>query len=131
MVDAASDTRYKDCTAHGRSELQVYLDWLEQTKIKDSEYSFVAFALGRAGLKDVRHLFLIWSLHMAGAADRKMRSQIRRFFFNPSAEISFQVASMAGWFNFLEELYKQARSGSMPPLQPPTFVKVGFSDLPP
>ncbi len=131
MGDVAADCRYQQCSAHGRSELEVYLGWLDQAKIKDSEYAFVAFALGRSGLKDVRHLFLLWNRHMAGNADRKVRSQIRRFFFNPSVEISFQVPAMAGWFNFLDELYKRARASSLPALQVPAFVKVGFSELPP
>lgn len=130
MANTERDSRYQDCSEHARAELAVYLDWLEQTKIKDSEYSFVAFALGRAGLKDVRHLFLIWDRQMAAAADKKTRSLIRRFFFNPSADIAFDVPAMAGWFNFLEILYSQARSMKFPALVPPTFVKVGFSDLP-
>ncbi len=131
MVNTALDSRYKDCTESARAELDVYLGWLDQNKLRDSEYSFVAFALGRSGLTDVRHLFLIWDRQMIELADKKTRSQIRRFFFNPSADVAFNVPLMAGWFNFLETFYTQARSMKFPPLMPPTLVKVGFSDLPP
>lgn len=130
MTDSTQDVRFEGCSEHARSELQVYLGWLSQAGLKDTEYAFVLFAVGRAGLKDPRQLFMVWDRMMAGTVDRKSRSQIRRFFINPSPDVAFDVPAMAGWFNLLESLYAQAQSMQVPHLAHPVFVKVGFADLP-
>jgi len=130
MSTVSLDCRYPGCSDQAKGELAVYLDWLGQSKLADSEYSFVLFALGRAGLKDVRHLFLIWSRQISGGVSREHKSQMRRFFMNPSSDVSFNVASCAGWFNFLPVLYEHAGNLKIPALVPPKYTKVGFSDLP-
>lgn len=127
---ATLDSRFSDCSEQARGELEVYLEWLDQNKISDSEYSFVMFALGRSGLKEVRHILLIWLRQLPNGLDREKKSQVRRFFMNPSADVSFNLPSSAEWFNFLPILYQQTSTMKLPTLVTPKFTKVGFSDLP-
>ncbi len=130
MSEAQNDPRYAHMSEMGQAELAVYLDWIKNVNLADSEYAFVMYTLGRAQIKDARHLFAIW-LHQVGATvDRQVKSQIRRFFMNPSDQVPFTSVQSAGWFDFIPWVYQLAPTVQAPVIMPPTFVKVGSNDLP-
>ena len=130
MTDASLDPRFSTCTEAGKAELSVYLQWITDAKLADTEYSFIAYVLGRAQIKDPRHLFSIWAHQMGGNIDRQTKSQIRRFFMNPSTSVAFNSVQSAGWFDFVPTVYQSVPTVPAPNIQIPTFTKVGFSDLP-
>jgi len=131
MIEFKTDPRYDLCTIEGRLELEVYLQWIKDTSLDDTEYAFVNYVMGRAQIKDARHLFAIWEHQIWAEIDKSMRSQVRRFFMNPSVELSFKMASYAGWFDFIPSVYQLQKTVPLPPpIYGPTFVKVGGSELP-
>jgi len=83
MSDAQNDPRFAHMSEMGQAELGVYLDWIKGAQLADSEYAFVTYTMGRAQIKDPRHLFAIWLHQMGGSVDRQVKSQIRRFFHEP------------------------------------------------
>jgi len=121
-----SDPRYPRCTNEGKAELSVYVDWIKQNSLPDSEFSFVAYALGRAQLKHPRDLFHIWESIAGEKSPQNVRLQTRRFLMNPSKSINFSAEETAGWFNFLPAIYQSARSRAPIEFASPSFVKVGF-----
>jgi hypothetical protein len=130
MSEFANDPRYALCSEQGRGELEVYLQWIKDANLEDTEYAYVSYVLGRARITDARHLFAIWEHQMGGQIDRSTRSQIRRFFMNPSPQVAFNAASSAGWFDFLPGVYQLMSSVPAPYVTAPVFAKVGSSDLP-
>ena len=130
MSDFATDPRYAMCSEQGRGELKDYLQWIKDANLEDTEYAYVFYVLGRARITDARHLFAIWEHQMGGQIDRSTRSQIRRFFMNPSPEISFKLADSAGWFDFIISVYQLVQAVPAPHVNVPVFVKVGFDELP-
>jgi hypothetical protein len=125
-----TDPRYPHLTESGKSELSVYLGWIQQANIPDSEASFVTYVLGRAGISDPRQLLKIWEYQMGSSADNALRRQIRRFFLNPSQSESFATPSYAGWFEFLESVYTVKDIVGFTPIIMPRYTKVGFSEKP-
>ncbi len=130
MSHAANDPRFAHMSEMGQAELSVYLDWIQGANLPDTEYAFVTYVLGRAQLKDPRHLFAIWLHQMGQTVDRQVKSQIRRFFMNPSDQVSFASVQSAGWFDFIPWVYQLATTVQPPVVLPPAFAKVGSSDLP-
>lgn len=130
MSTAQNDPRFAHMSEMGQAELSVYLDWLKVANLQDTEYAFVTYVMGRAQLKDPRHLFAIWLHQMGQTVDRQVKSQIRRFFMNPSDQVSFSSVQSAGWFDFIPWVYQLATTVQAPLILPPTFAKVGSSDLP-
>lgn len=130
MSDAQNDPRFAHMSEMGQGELAVYLDWIKGANLADTEYAFVTYTMGRAQIKDPRHLFAIWLHQMGTQVDRQVKSQIRRFFMNPSDQVSFSSVQSAGWFDFIPWVYQLVATVPAPTLMPPTFVKVGSSDLP-
>jgi hypothetical protein len=130
MTDVTQDCRYANLSDQGKSELEVYLNWLISANLQDTEYAFVTYVMGRAQLKDPRHLFSIWEHQMGGQSDRATRSQIRRFFMCPSDAVSFNTPQSAGWFDFIPWVYHLSGTVPAPRYLQPTFTKVGSSDLP-
>ena len=130
MSEFPTDPRYAMCSEQGRAELKVYLQWIKDANLEDSEYTYVFYVLGRARITDARHLFAIWEHQMPGQIDRSTRSQMRRFFMNPSSEINFKLADCSGWFDFISSVYQLAQSVPSPRVDIPIFVKVGFDELP-
>jgi len=130
MSNFATDPRYALCSEEGRGELEIYLQWIKDASLEDTEYAFVSYVLGRASIADARHLFAIWEHQMSGQIDRSTRSQIRRFFMNPSPQVAFNAASSAGWFDFVPGVYQLMSSVQAPYVMAPVFAKVGSSDLP-
>lgn len=130
MSDVQNDLRYPHMSEVGQGELAVYLDWIKGTNLADTEYAFITYVMGRAQMKDPRHLFAIWLHQMGQGVDRQVKSQIRRFFMNPSDQVSFASVQSAGWFDFIPWVYQLVGTVPVPTIMPPTFVKVGSSDLP-
>jgi len=130
MNDITQDPRYSYLSDQGKSELEVYLNWLSGAQLHDTEYAFVAYVMGRAQLKDPRHLYAIWEHHMGGQCDRATKTQIRRFFMCPSTEVAFNTAQSAGWFDFVPWVYHLLPEVPQPNVPTPSFVKVGNSELP-
>lgn len=130
MSEFANDPRYALCSVEGRSELGVYLQWIKDADLADTEYAYVSYVLGRSRITDARHLFAIWEHQMGGQIDRSTRSQIRRFFMNPSPEVSFNMANTAGWFDFIACVYQLLHTVPSPYINAPTFAKVGSAELP-
>jgi hypothetical protein len=130
MSDAQNDPRYAHMSEMGQGELSVYLDWIKGANLADTEYAFVTYVMGRAQMKDPRHLFNIWLHQMGQNVDRQVKSQIRRFFMNPSDQVSFASVQSAGWFDFIPWVYQLVTTVPAPTIMHPTFVKVGSSDLP-
>jgi len=129
-IDIEKDPRYNGMTENGRAELGVYLQWIEDAKLPDSEYSFVAYVMGRASLQDPRHLLKIWDFQAGKQASTSVRRQIRRFFMNPSQTVSFAQPGSAGWFDFIPSVYTLKGQVSFEPIRAPEFVKVGSAELP-
>jgi hypothetical protein len=125
-----SDPRYSGMTEAGRAELAVYLQWIQDAKLPDTEYSFVAYVIGRASLLDPRHLLKIWDSQVGKQASVAVKRQIRRFFMNPSQTVSFCQPGSAGWFDFIPSVYMLKDQIPFTPLGPPQFTKVGFSEIP-
>jgi len=126
----ANDARYNSCGPAGQEELCVYLNWIQDVGLADTEYAFVAYALGRSGISDPRHLFMLWE-HLSGpTVTSKLKLMTRRFFLQPSEEMPFTDANYAGWFDFLPSVYQCKSDVPSPDFSPPQFVKVGFSDMP-
>lgn len=130
MSEVQNDPRYAHMSEMGQGELAVYLDWIKGANLADTEYAFVTYTMGRAQIKDPRHLFAIWLHQMGANVDRQVKSQIRRFFMNPSDQVSFGSVQSAGWFDFIPWVYQLVGTVPAPTLMPPTFVKVGSNDLP-
>ena len=130
MNESARDPRYALCSEQGRDELGVYLQWIKDASLGDTEYAYVHYVLGRASITDSRHLFAIWEHLMGKQIERSTRSQVRHFFMNPSSEISFELASSYGWFDFIPSVYQLVKAVPTPRVNVPIFVKVGFDDLP-
>ncbi len=130
MSIQANDARFKCCGPAGQEELGVYLNWIHEVGLSDTEYAFVAYALGRSEISDPRQLFILWE-HLAGTAvTSQLKQMTRRFFLQPSEEMPFTDANYAGWFDFLPSVYQCKSVVSMPDFSPPQFVKVGFSEVP-
>jgi hypothetical protein len=125
-----SDPRYPGMTEAGRAELAVYLQWIQDVKLPDTEYSFVAYAIGRASLLDPRHLLKIWDSRVGKQASTDVKRQIRRFFMNPSQTVSFCQPGSAGWFDFMQSVYLLKDQVMFIPLSYPQFIKVGFAEVP-
>ena len=125
-----SDPRYSGMTDAGRAELAVYLQWIQDAKLPDTEYSFVAYVIGRASLLDPRHLLKIWDSQVGKQASVAEKRQIRRFFMNPGQTVSFCPPGSAGWFDFMQSVYLLKDQLIFVPLSYPQFIKVGFSELP-
>jgi hypothetical protein len=125
-IDITQDVRYATLSDEGRQELKVYLDWTREHQLADSEYSFIYFAIGRAGLQDARHLLAVWQKACNGMnIDISTRQHTMRFFLNPT-DASFALESASGWFDFLPHIY--ALATSVEPVEapkPPSFVKLG------
>ena len=130
MSDAQNDPRFPHMSEMGQGELAVYLDWIKGAQLADTEYAFVTYTMGRAQIKDPRHLFAIWLHQMGASVDRQVKSQIRRFFMNPSDQVSFASVQSAGWFDFIPWVYQLVATVPAPTIMPPTFVKVGSNDFP-
>ena len=130
MIDAKNDPRYAHMSEAGQSELTVYLEWINSVGLADTEYAFVTYVMGRAQIKTPRHLFAIWLYHTGQAVDSQLKSQIRRFFINPSDQVSFSSVQSAGWFDFIAWVYQLVPTVPEPVIMPPTFAKVGSNDLP-
>jgi len=69
MTTVKEDPRYPSCSEQGKAELEVYLGWIQSANLADTEYAFVTYVMGRAQLKDPRHLFAIWLHQMGKSAD--------------------------------------------------------------
>jgi hypothetical protein len=130
MSKFTNDPRYASCSKQGRDELEIYLQWIDDVGIEDTEYAYVSYLLGRASIRDARHLLAIWEHHMGGSADHTTRSQVRRFFMNPSSEEFFNFSDYAGWFEFIPIVYKLSQAVAAPFVNAPLFAKVGTDDLP-
>jgi hypothetical protein len=130
MTTVNEDPRYPSCSEQGKAELEVYLGWIQSANLADTEYAFVTYVMGRAQLKDPRHLFAIWLHQMGQQVDLPVKAQIRRFFMNPSSTVPFNNPQSAGWFDFIPWVYQLATEVAAPIVIPPTFVKVGSSQLP-
>jgi len=124
-IDITQDIRYPGASDAGRDELQTYLDWIAQHQLKDSEASFIYFAIGRAGLASDRHLFAVWQKICAEIeVDTATMLHTMRFFLNPT-EASFALESTGAWFDFLPQVYELVASVEAPTeLSVPTFTKV-------
>jgi len=130
MTDFLTDPRYPFCSDSGKAELEVYLQWIADASLKDSEYAFIEYVKGRAGIQDGRHLLAIWEYQMQGQFDKTARSQMRLFFVNPNPETAFDSSGAAGWFDFIESVYVLKSEVAAPLVRPPVFAKVGTADLP-
>ena len=130
MSEFGNDQRYALCSVEGRKELVVYLKWIKDNSLEDTEYSYVNYLLGRSRIIDARHLLAIWEHLVAKKIDRSTRSQIRRFFMNPSLEVGFNIATSAGWFDFIPSVYLLQQTVSLPNINIPTFVQVGSKEWP-
>lgn len=130
MTDIQTDARYPFCSDAGKAELEVYLQWIVDASLQDSEYAFIEYVKGRAGIQDGRHLLAIWEYQMQGQFDKTARSQMRLFFVNPNPEVAFNSSAAAGWFDFIESVYVLRNEVPAPLVRPPVFAKVGSSELP-
>jgi hypothetical protein len=126
-LDLTEDIRYSSLISdEGRSELGVYLQWVIESDLVDSEQDYVNFVIARADLEDGRHLFKVWETIYEGmGVDDKTRLQMMRFFINPSTK-SFAIPETAGWFDFLPKIYDLMGQVPNPPIDRPIFQKVGF-----
>lgn len=128
MTDSIqTDPRAALLNDEGLAELQIYLDWISEAGLSDSEASFVSFVVGRAGLKDPRHLLAVWEAAYSGqqlSADARL--QVMRFFLNPGNS-DFRNEEAAGWFDFLPTVYELAPQVPSVTIYKPVFQKVGFS----
>lgn len=131
MLNIENDLRYPHMSDFARSELSVYLKWLTDAQIEDTEYAFVAYILGRCSLIDSRHLFKVWEQQVGDSADKATIRQMKRFFMNPSPAVNFNQPSVAGWFDFIDSVQAIKSQIKYNQIFPPTFSKVGFTDLPP
>lgn len=124
-IDVTQDVRYPGVSETGRDELRIYLEWISQHHLSDSEISFIHFAIGRAGLASDRHLFAVWQKICEDMeVDTLTTLHTMRFFLNPT-EASFALESTAGWFDFLQQVYELVQSVNAPAaLSVPVFTKV-------
>lgn len=125
-----NDPRYSGLSELGRTELGVYLQWIQDAKLEDTEYSFVAYILGRCSINDFRHLYKIWESQIGDNADKSTKRMIRRFFANPSPAVSFNQSNASGWFEFISSVHQLKNEVTIPSITIPVFTKVGFDDLP-
>jgi hypothetical protein len=130
MINIENDLRYPHMSEFARSELAVYLQWINDAQIDDTEYSFVAYILGRCSLIDARHLFKIWEYQAGNNSDKATKRLMRRFFINPSPAINFKQPSVAGWFDFIGSVHEMKAKINYTPIIEPLFSKVGFNELP-
>ena len=129
-MDITQDVRYAIVSDAGREELKVYLEWINQNQLSDSESSYIYFAIGRGGLKDARHLFAIWQkICESIEIDTITKLHTMRFFLNPT-ESSFALESAAGWFDFLPQVYELATTVDAPDKpSTPQFVKMSDENV--
>jgi hypothetical protein len=129
-ISIENDPRYSGLSEFASAELGVYLQWLKDANLEDTEYSFIAYLLGRCGILDFRHLYKIWESQIGDNADISTKRMIRRFFANPSPAVSFKQPSVSGWFEFISTVHNLKDQISSAPLNQPVFTKVGFDELP-
>ena len=55
MSKFADDPRYASCSEQGRGELEIYLQWIEDANLEDTEYAYISYLMGRASIADARH----------------------------------------------------------------------------
>lgn len=129
-INLKADRRYANvATDEGKEELEVYLQWISDYGIADTQKSFMDFVIGRAGLQDGRHLFSIWKKQMGSTkVDIKTSLQMMRFFINPNNE-PFDTEDVAGWFDFLPQVYDVMEETPAPVINRPSYKMVGVPVL--
>jgi len=118
-----NDSRYDLLdTKESREELEVYLNWIDQNKLPDSELSFINFVIGRGGFQDGRHLFQVWNkVNERLKISANERLTYMRFFMNP-LQVDFSNEENAGWFNMLPVLYDALNKVKYKELSAPVFT---------
>ncbi len=125
-INLTQDPRYSALSSdEGKNELEVYLQWISDNNLADTQKSFVDFSVGRASLDGGRHLFVIWKKIMAPMkVDLKTTLENMRFFLNPN-EDSFCIRDAAGWFDFLPQVYEVMSEVPVPVIPRPSFKLIG------
>lgn len=125
-----NDCRFEICSELGKEELTVYLQWIKDNDLLDSEFSFVTFVMGRSEIIDPRQIFAIWEYLNQDKVNTGLSLQVRRLFMNPSNDISFKDANLAGWFDFIPRVYMFKKDVPCPKVLVPVFEKIGDKSLP-
>ena len=125
-INLSADPRYASLTTdEGREDLEIYLQWISDNGLADTQRSFVDFAVGRAGLEDGRHLFSIWQKLMENTkVELKTSLQIMQFFIMPNDE-PFDLEDVAGWFDFLPQVYQIMNEVPAMTVSRPSYKMVG------
>lgn len=125
-VNITADPRFNHiATDEGREELAVYLQWIEDSGLEDTQKSFIDFVIGRAGLEDGRHLFNVWRKSMGSTkVDVKTSLEMMKFFINPN-DSAFDMEAAAGWFDFLTQVYELMSETTPQMINRPSYKMVG------
>lgn len=125
-LDITADPRFENiATDEGREELAVYLQWIDDSGIEDTQKSFIDFVVGRAGLEDGRHLFNIWRKQMGSTkVELKTSLEMMKFFINPNHS-AFNIEAAAGWFDFLTQVYELVDETPPQMINRPDYKMVG------
>lgn len=99
-------------TAEGLEELDLYLNWLRDNRLADSESSFVDYAVLRGDFASPYHLYVAIRFLITGSktpppTSRSDLYQYRMFWVAPDKKRPISKHN-ANWFDWLQPAYKIA-----------------------
>ena len=104
MIDD-TDVRFRNLVDPAREELSLYLSWIAENELPDTEQMFVDFVIGRIGAVNGRHVFTAWcKMHESDNISELETLEVMRFFLNPS-DADFTYSEASGWFELISPLY--------------------------
>lgn len=119
-----TDARFRNLVGSGREELSLYLSWITENQLPDTEQIFVDFVIGRIGAADGRHVFSAWrKLHEPDNISELEALEVMRFFANPS-DADFSHLETSGWFDLISPLHSIIEEVEPKAIASPRFEKI-------
>jgi len=126
MIDD-TDARFRNLVDPAREELSLYLSWIAENELPDTEQMFVDFVIGRIGAVDGRHVFTAWcKMHVSENISELETLEVMRFFTNPS-DADFTHSETSGWFELISPLYSIIDEVEPKAVAIPRFEKIATS----
>jgi hypothetical protein len=126
MIDD-TDARFRNLVDPAREELSMYLSWIAENELPDTEQMFVDFVIGRIGAVDGRHVFTAWcKMYESDNISELETLEVMRFFTNPS-DADFTHSETSGWFELISPLYSIIDEVESKASAIPRFEKIGTS----
>ncbi len=119
-----TDARFRNLIEPAREELSLYLSWITENQLPDTEQTFVEFVIGRIGAVNGRHVFAAWrKLHEPENISELEILEVMRFFTNPS-DADFSHSETSGWFELISPLHGIIEEVESKAIVSPRFEKI-------